>query len=47
MPGAAQEGFLREPLLCRGLFLDQIIWAILDEDWQLARTGRPPRIHER
>ncbi len=44
--GAVQEGILRKSLFRHGLYLDQILWTILDEDWQLARTGRlPPRVH--
>ncbi len=43
--GAAQEGVLRKSLVCRGLYLDQLLWTILDEDWRLARTGWRPRIH--
>jgi ribosomal-protein-alanine N-acetyltransferase len=43
--GAVQEGILRKSLFRHGLYLDQILWTILDEDWHLARTGWPPRIH--
>ncbi len=44
--GAVQEGILRKSLFRHGLYLDQILWTILDEDWQLARTGSvPPRVH--
>ena len=43
--GAAQEGILRKSLSHRDQYLDQILWTILDEDWRLARTGRPRRIH--
>jgi ribosomal-protein-alanine N-acetyltransferase len=43
--GAVQEGILRKSLFRHGLYLDQILWTILDEDWQLARTGRLPRVH--
>jgi ribosomal-protein-alanine N-acetyltransferase len=43
--GAAQEGILRKSLFRHGLYLDQLLWAILDEDWRLARTGRLPRVH--
>ncbi len=43
--GAVQEGVLRKSFLRHGLYLDQILWSILDEDWRLARTGRQPRVH--
>jgi RimJ/RimL family protein N-acetyltransferase len=43
--GAVQEGILRKSLFRHGLYLDQILWTILDEDWRLARTGWQPRVH--
>jgi RimJ/RimL family protein N-acetyltransferase len=43
--GAVQEGILRKSLFRHGLYLDEILWTILDEDWRLARTGRNPRVH--
>ncbi len=43
--GAVQEGLLRKSLFRHGLYLDQILWTILDEDWHLARTGSLPRVH--
>jgi RimJ/RimL family protein N-acetyltransferase len=43
--GAVQEGILRKSLFRHGLYLDQILWTILDEDWRLARTGWRPRVH--
>jgi len=43
--GAVQEGILRKSLFRHGLYLDQVLWTILDEDWHLAKTGWPPRIH--
>ncbi len=43
--GSTQEGILRKSLFCRGLYLDQILWTIVDEDWRLARTGRISRVH--
>jgi RimJ/RimL family protein N-acetyltransferase len=43
--GAVQEGILRKSLFRHGLYLDQILWSILDEDWRLARSGRSPRVH--
>ena len=32
--GAVQEGVLRKSFLKNGEYLDQTLWAILDEDWQ-------------
>jgi len=43
--GAVQEGILRKSLFRHGLYLDQLLWTILDEDWRLARTGWRPRVH--
>ena len=43
--GAAREGILRSSLFRHGLYLDQLLWTILDEDWRLARTGWRPRVH--
>lgn len=43
--GAVQEGVLRRSLLCRGQYHDQILWALLAEDWRQARTEYRPRIH--
>jgi ribosomal-protein-alanine N-acetyltransferase len=43
--GAVQEGILRKSLFRHGLYLDQILWTILDEDWRLARRGRTARVH--
>jgi ribosomal-protein-alanine N-acetyltransferase len=43
--GAVQEGILRKSFFRHGLYLDQILWTILDEDWRLARTGWQPRVH--
>ena len=43
--GAVREGILYKSLFRHGLYLDQIMWTILDEDWRLARTGRTPRVH--
>ena len=43
--GAVQEGVLRKSLLRHGMYFDQLLWTILDEDWRLARTGRIPRVH--
>ena len=37
--GATQEGILRRSFLRNGDYLDQILWTILDEDWNRARDG--------
>ncbi len=43
--GAVQEGILRKSLCRHGLYLDQILWAILDEEWRLARGPRAVNVH--
>ncbi len=45
--GAIQEGILRRSFLRNGDYLDQILWTILDEDWNRARDITVPgeRIH--
>jgi ribosomal-protein-alanine N-acetyltransferase len=37
--GAFKEGTLRRSLLCRGQYLDQVLYAILDSDWRESRTS--------
>jgi RimJ/RimL family protein N-acetyltransferase len=36
--GAVQEGVLRRSLQCRGEYLDQALWTVLDEDWRQAKV---------
>jgi ribosomal-protein-alanine N-acetyltransferase len=36
--GAVQEGILRKSFLRGGTYLDQSLWAILDEDWYRAKA---------
>ncbi len=45
--GALQEGTLRKSFLRNGEYLDQILWTILDEDWNRTREARVSgeRIH--
>ncbi len=43
--GAVEEGVLRRSLVRHGLYLDQILWSILEEDWRLGRTASQPRVH--
>jgi ribosomal-protein-alanine N-acetyltransferase len=35
--GAVQEGVLRKSFLCKGQYLDQVLYAMLDVDWRRAR----------
>ena len=39
--GAVQEGVLRKSFLKNGEYVDQTLWAILDEDWQGRRGPFP------
>ena len=41
--GAVQEGVLRKSFLRNGEYLDQALYAIVDEDWQAARSMSRPR----
>ena len=44
--GATQEGILRKSFLKDGRYLDQILYAILDDDWRLnERTFTAPTLH--
>jgi RimJ/RimL family protein N-acetyltransferase len=45
--GAVQEGLLRRAFLRHGRYHDQMLWSIIDTDWQAARQGREasPSIH--
>lgn len=46
--GAVQEGVLRKSFLRDGRYLDQCLWAIVDDDWRARRTTmRAPaeRVH--
>jgi len=36
--GAVQEGILRRSFLRNGVYLDQALWSILDEDWRQAKA---------
>jgi [ribosomal protein S5]-alanine N-acetyltransferase len=40
--GAVAEGRLRKSFLRHGQFLDQVLYALLDEDWCGAPAGAPP-----
>lgn len=41
--GAVQEGVLRKSFLRNGEYMDQALYAIVDEDWQAARSMRRPQ----
>lgn len=43
--GAVQEGVLRRSFHRSGRYHDQIMWAILAEDWRLQRLDQRPRVH--
>jgi ribosomal-protein-alanine N-acetyltransferase len=43
--GAVQEGILRKSFLRNGVYLDQALWTILDEDWRRAKTVWGVRVH--
>jgi ribosomal-protein-alanine N-acetyltransferase len=43
--GAMQEGILRKSFLRNGVYLDQALWTILDEDWRRANTVWGVRVH--
>jgi ribosomal-protein-alanine N-acetyltransferase len=36
--GAVQEGVLRRSFPCKGEYLDQALWTVLDEDWRQAKV---------
>ena len=39
--GAVQEGVLRKSFQRNGEYLDQALYAILNDDWRVSRTARP------
>lgn len=43
--GAVQEGVLRRSFLRHGRYHDQILWAILAEDWKMQRRTPMPSVH--
>ena len=43
--GAVKEAVLRRSFLRRGEYLDQILWAILRDDWRQVRPVRRPTLH--
>ena len=47
--GAVQEGLLRKSFFRNGEYLDQVLYAIVEDDWrvsrEMARPTRAPRVH--
>jgi RimJ/RimL family protein N-acetyltransferase len=43
--GAVQEGVLRRSFQRNGQYHDQVIWAVLSEDWRLQRLDQRPSVH--
>ena len=43
--GAVKEGVLRRSFLRDGQYLDQVLWAILAEDWRATRVISIPTVH--
>lgn len=43
--GAVQEGVLRRAFKRNGQRYDQLLWAVLAEDWRLHRQNRPRVVH--
>ena len=43
--GAVQEGVLRKSFLRNGEYLDQVLWAILDCEWQEPQPRPAPRVN--
>jgi RimJ/RimL family protein N-acetyltransferase len=43
--GAVQEGVLRRSMRQRGAYVDQVLWAMLKEDWGDLWVSTAPRVH--
>ena len=43
--GATSEGLLRKSFLRNGEFLDQILWAIVADNWSIARSSEYVSVH--
>ena len=41
--GAVQEGLLRRAFLKNGRYHDQVLWSLIDSDWEAANLGREAR----
>ena len=42
--GAVQEAVLRRSFLCRGEYIDQTLWSILDSDWRQTKAVWGPKV---
>jgi [ribosomal protein S5]-alanine N-acetyltransferase len=42
--GAVQEGVLRKSFMCNGEYLDQVLYAIVKDDWSASRETRQPAV---
>jgi RimJ/RimL family protein N-acetyltransferase len=42
--GAVQEGVLRKSFKCNGEYLDQVLYAIVKDDWSASRLMAPPLV---
>jgi RimJ/RimL family protein N-acetyltransferase len=43
--GAVQEGILRRSVRRHGEYVDQVLWAMLKEDWSAQWLSTEPRVH--
>lgn len=43
--GAVQEGVLRRSVRRHGEYLDQVLWAVVKDDWTEQWSTRAPRVH--
>jgi RimJ/RimL family protein N-acetyltransferase len=43
--GAVQEGVLRRSVRRQGQFFDQVLWALVKDDWGDRWVAKPPRVH--
>jgi ribosomal-protein-alanine N-acetyltransferase len=43
--GAVQEGVLRKSFLRNGEYLDQVLYAIVEDDWRAPRDAAPLNVH--
>jgi ribosomal-protein-alanine N-acetyltransferase len=43
--GAVQEGILRRAFLRNGAYHDQVLWALLKDEWQIRRQDDRPAVH--
>jgi RimJ/RimL family protein N-acetyltransferase len=43
--GAVQEGVLRQSIRYQGVYVDQVLWSVLSEDWGSQRVPTALRVH--